>query len=257
LSSGKTPKNSTQGTNPMSGVYLDYYLAEVHDSLEVKIDILQGDQIIRSYTSQKDSLFKSWPGGPSPKTMLKNKKGFNRTHWDFRREQLPSVDKVFVYGSYEGSLVAPGMYSAKLTYGEEVKKVDIEILPNPNMNYSAADFEAQQNLLVKIEKDIKKIHSSVSEMRDVQDQLNHYLKILNGKEEYNVIYDQALAIKKRLNEWETKLIQPNQKTFQDVINFNNMLNAQFMHLKAFIDADDPELTQGAKKALQRPNSNLE
>ena len=247
LSSGETPKNSTQGTNPMSGVYLDYYLAEVHDSLEVKIDILQGDQIIRSYTSQKDSLFKSWPGGPSPKTMLKNKKGFNRTHWDFRREQLPSVDKVFVYGSYEGSLVAPGMYSAKLTYGEEVKKVDIEILPNPNMDYSAADFEAQQNLLVKIEKAIKKIHYSVSEMRDVQDQLNHYLKILNGKEEYNVIYDQALAIKKRLNEWETKLIQPNQKTFQDVINFNNMLNAQFMHLKAFIDAHDPELTQGAKQ----------
>ena len=247
LSSGKTPKNSTQGTNPMSGVYLDYYLAEVHDSLEVKIDILQGDLIIRSYTSQKDSLFKSWPGGPSPKTMLKNRKGFNRTHWDFRREQLPSVDKVFVYGSYEGSLVAPGMYSAKLTYGEEVKKVDIEILPNPNMDYSAADFEAQQNLLVKIEKAIKKIHYSVSEMRDVQDQLNHYLKILNGKEEYNVIYDQALAIKKRLDEWETKLIQPNQKTFQDVINFNNMLNAQFMHLKAFIDADDPELTQGAKQ----------
>ena len=247
LSSGKTPKNSTQGTNPMSGVYLDYYLSEVHDSLEVKIDILQGDQIIRSYTSQKDSLFKSWPGGPSPKTILQHKKGFNRTHWDFRREQLPSVDKVFVYGSYQGSLVAPGTYSAKLTYGEEVKKVDIEILPNPNIDYSAADFEAQQNLLVKIEKAIKKIHYSVSEMRDVQDQLNHYLKILNGKEKYNVIYDQALAIKKRLNEWETKLIQPNQKTFQDVINFNNMLNAQFMHLKAFVDADDPELTQGAKQ----------
>ena len=247
LSSGKTPKNSTQGTNPLSGVHLDYYLSEVHDSLEVKIDILQGDQIIRSYTSQKDSLFKSWPGGPSPKTILQHKKGFNRTHWDFRREQLPSVDKVFVYGSYQGSLVAPGIYSANLIYGKEVKKVDIEILPNPNIDYSAADFEAQQNLLVKIEKAIKKIHYSVSEMRDVQDQLNHYLKILNGKEKYNVIYDQALAIKKRLNEWEIKLIQPNQKTFQDVINFNNMLNAQFMHLKAFVDTDDPELTQGAKQ----------
>ena len=247
LRSGKTTKNSPQGTNPMSGVYLDYYLAEVHDSLEVKIDILQGDQIIRSYTSQKDSLFKTWPGGPSPKNILQHKKGFNRTHWDFRREQLPSVDKVFVYGSYQGSSVAPGIYSAKLTYGEEVKKVDIEILPNPNMEYSATDFEAQQNLLVKIEKAIKKIHYSVSEMRDVKDQLNHYLKILNGKEKYNVIYDQALAIKKQLNAWEIKLIQPNQKTFQDVINFNNMLNAQFIHLKAFVDADDPELTQGSKQ----------
>ena len=247
LSSGETPKNSAQGTNPKSGVYLDYYLAEVHDSLEVKIDILQGDQIIRSYSSQKDSLFKSWPGGPSPKTILQHKKGFNRTHWDFRREQLPSVDKVFVYGSYQGSSVAPGIYSAKLTYGEDVKKVDIEILPNPNMEYSATDFEAQQNLLVKIEKAIKKIHYSVSEMRDVKDQLNHYLKILNGKEKYNVIYDQALAIKKQLNAWEIKIIQPNQKTYQDIINFNNMLNAQFMHLKSFVDADDPELTQGSKQ----------
>ena len=247
LSSGETPKNSAQGTNPKSGVYLDYYLAEVHDSLEVKIDILQGDQIIRSYSSQKDSLFKTWPGGPSPKTKLQHKKGFNRTHWDFRREQLPSVDKVFVYGSYQGSSVAPGIYSAKLTYGEEVKKVDIEILPNPNMEYSATDFEAQQNLLVKIEKAIKKIHYSVSEMRDVKDQLNHYLKILNGKEKYNVIYDQALAIKKQLNAWEIKIIQPNQKTYQDIINFNNMLNAQFMHLKSFVDADDPELTQGSKQ----------
>ena len=246
LSSRKTPKNSTQGSNPLSGVHLDYYLPKVHDSIEVKINILQGDQIIRSYTSLKDSLFKPWPGGPSPKIVLPHKKGFNRTHWDFRREQLPSVDKVFVYGSYLGSTVAPGNYSARLIYGEEVKEVDIKILPNPNIEYSAADFEEQQKLLVNIESAIKNIHHSVSQMRGLQDQLRHYSELLKDKEEYEVLYDMALAIEKKLKVWEGQLIQPNQKTFQDVINFNNMLNAEFMHLKGFVDADDPVLTQGSK-----------
>ena len=42
------------------------------------------------------------------------------------------------------------------------------------------------------------------------------------------------------------MIQPNQKTFQDVINFNNKLNAELMHLKGYVDTDDPKVTQGAK-----------
>ncbi|MGB5481180.1 MAG: hypothetical protein WBM91_08885, partial [Eudoraea sp.] len=48
---------------------------------------------------------------------------------------------------------------------------------------------------------------------------------------------------------EQNLIQPNQKTFQDVINYNNQLNAQLMHLKGFVDNSDPKVTQGAKERL--------
>ena len=246
LSSRKTPKNSRQGTNPVSGVYLDYFLPEVHDSLEVTIDILEKDDVIRSYTSQKDSSFKSWPGGPSPKMTLPHKQGFNRTHWDFRREPLPSVNNVFVYGNYQGSTVAPGSYVARLSYGKVIKEVKIEILPNPNIEYSAANFKEQQNLLINIEKAIRDIHLSVSEMRGAQDQLKHYSKMLKGKKDFESLYEKALTIEKKLVEWEAQLIQPNQKTFQDVINFNNMLNAEFMHLKGFVDTDDPELTQGSK-----------
>ena len=177
---------------------------------------------------------------------LPHKQGFNRTHWDFRREQLPSVDKVFVYGSYVGSTVAPGTYSARLSYGQAVKEVSIEILPNPNLEYSAVDFNEQQQLLVNIEEAIRKIHLSVSEMRGAQDQLKHYSKMLKGKAGFESLYNNAVAIEKKLVEWEAQLIQPNQKTFQDVINFNNMLNAEFMHLKGFVDTDDPVLTQGSK-----------
>ncbi len=50
---------------------------------------------------------------------------------------------------------------------------------------------------------------------------------------------------KRINVWEENLIQAKQKTFQDVINFNNKLNAQLIALKMYIDQEDPKLTSGA------------
>ena len=43
------------------------------------------------------------------------------------------------------------------------------------------------------------------------------------------------------------LIQAKQKTFQDVINFNNKLNAQLIQLKSYIDQANPKVTNGAKE----------
>ena len=57
------------------------------------------------------------------------------------------------------------------------------------------------------------------------------------------------ALKERITQWEESLIQPRQKTFQDVINFNNQLNAELMYLRGFIDVAEPTLTQGAKERL--------
>ena len=188
-------------------------------------------------------LFRS---GPNAELVLPHKIGFNRTHWDFRRAQLPSVDKVFVYGSYNGSRVAPGGYTARLTYGDQIKEAGIEILPNPNLNYSAADFKDQQELLIKIETAIKNIHESVTQMRNAQAQLKYYSNILKEKDSFTKLYDQAQSIEEQLKNCEKELIQPNQKTFQDVINFNNKLNAELMHLKGYVDTDDPKVTQGAK-----------
>jgi hypothetical protein len=46
---------------------------------------------------------------------------------------------------------------------------------------------------------------------------------------------------------EEKLIQPNQKTFQDVINFPNKVEAQLLHIYGTIDGIQPPVTNGQKK----------
>ena len=250
LSSGKTPKGSLQGTNPVSGMNIDYHLAVSSDSLEVTLEILDKGEVIRRYTSKKSEKKNSWPGGPGSELILPKKEGFNRMHWDFRRAPVPAVNKVFVYGSYEGSRVGPGNYTARLTYGEEQQETTLTVLPNPKIEASQADFDEQQKLLIEIDNTLGDIHNAVTRMRNIQMQLQHYSEVLKGKKEFLAVRDKAKTIEKKLKAWEVKLIQPKQKTFQDVINFNNKLNAEWMYLKGFVDSDDPKVTQGAKDRFQ-------
>ena len=245
LFSGKKKKEDAQGTNPVSGVNLDYYLPKKVDSLMLKLEILQNDEVIRTYTSEKPKNVSSWPGGPSPKQVLPHKEGYNRVHWDFRRNSIPAVDKVFVYGSYGGSSVAPGDFKVRLSYGNEQKETQITILPNPNIEASTSDFEEQQKLLVQIDLILSNMHESVTQMRSVQSQLKYYITAFEQKESYGELIEKAKAIEEKLIAWEANLIQSNQKTFQDVINFNNKLNAELMYLKGFVDSEHPKVTQGS------------
>merc|ERR1711991_329545 len=84
-------------------------------------------------------------------------------------------------------------------------------------------------------------------MRSAKDQLNHYAKLLKSNKDAKALLSKGKGLLKRINSWEENLIQAKQKTFQDVINFNNKLNAQLIQLKSYIDQADPKVTAGAKE----------
>jgi photosystem II stability/assembly factor-like uncharacterized protein len=238
------------GQNPKQGVTFDYYLEKATDSLVLKLEVLENDKVIRTITNNKPKKFKSWPGGPSKPAVLPSKKGYNRFTWDFNREALPSINGVFVFGGHSGSRVAPGKYLLRLSLEDQVSETMVTILPNPNINATANDFDEQQKMLATIETTIKEMHESVNSMRSVKKQLNTYAKLLNTNDDAKTLLDKGKELIKRIDTWEQNLIQPKQKTFQDVINFNNKLNAQLLHLKGYIDAEDPKITQGAKDRLK-------
>lgn len=238
------------GQNPKSGVTFDYYLDKTADSLEMTLEVLHKGKIIRTYTNKKPEDFKSWPGGPSKPETLPSKKGYNRFTWDFRKETLPAVDKVFVYGRYEGSRVGPGTYQLKLTVDGLTSETEVTVLKNPKVEATSADYEEQQTVLAQIESRIKSIHESVNAMRSAKSQLKGYAELLKDNEKANELLDKGKLLLERIDTWEQKLIQPKQKTFQDVINYNNQLNAEFMELKDYVDAAEPKVTIGAKERLK-------
>ncbi|MCK0108960.1 glycosyl hydrolase [Flavobacteriaceae bacterium S0825] len=239
------------GQNPKSGVTFDYFIGKDIDTLELKLEVLEAGKVIRTISSKKDKEFKSWEGGPSTPQVLPAKKGYNRFTWNFQREQLPGVENVFVHGGYSGSSVAPGNYTLRLALENGGQsETEVTILPNPNVASSPSDFREQQTVLLQIENTIRDIHESVNNMRSAKSQLKKYAKLLKDNDAAKDLLEKGKTLMERITTWEENLIQPKQKTFQDVINFNNKLNSQLMHLKGFIDVDEPKVTQGSKERLQ-------
>ncbi|MCI4670485.1 MAG: glycosyl hydrolase [Bacteroidia bacterium] len=243
---GGRSKAVGQGLNPPSGVTFDYYLDKDADTLDLKVDILQGSKLIRSYSNKAPKGFKFWPGGPSKPKVLPSKKGYHRFTWDFNREAIPAIDKVFMFGGLSGSSVAPGTYTLRLSLAGDTAETKATILPNPAISSTPEDFVEQQELLLSIESILVDIHESVIQMRSAKKQLSAYAQLLEGNEKTKPLVEKGKELQKRINNWEANLIQEKQKTFQDVINFNNKLNAQLKQLMNYIDQADPKVTQGAK-----------
>ncbi len=238
------------GQNPKSGVTFDYYLPIKLDSTELKLEVLSGGKVIRTITNQAPKDFKSWPGGPSKPAVLPSIKGYNRFTWDFSRESVIPVDQVFAYGGYRGARVAPGTYTLRLSLGDASVETNAVVLADPNVEGTPADYAEQQSVLVKIDESINNMHKGVNQIRKAKNQLKTYKDLLKDNEKAKGLIENGDKLLERITVWEEKLIQPNQKTFQDVINFRNQLNAEFMNLKDFVDVAEPKVTNGAKERLR-------
>ena len=247
---GGTSKAIGQGLNPNSGITLDYYLPKKIDSLELTLEILHENNVIRTFSSKKPKGFKSWPGGPSKPQVLPAKKGYNRFTWNLGTEALPAIDKVFVLGGLNGYTAGPGTYTLRMTLEDAVSETIATVLPNPSIDATAQDYKEQQSMLATIAATLKEMHTSVNSLRSAKSQLNAYESLLKDNDNAQELIKDGKELSKRITNWEDNLIQSKQKTFQDVINFNNKLNAQLINLSGYLQSADPKVTQGAKVRLE-------
>ena len=249
-------RNGFAGTNPASGVVLYYQLPAKKDSNAVlSLDILtEKGQIVHSYSSKSDPKFVTFIGGPSAEPTLTMKAGLNRFVWDMRYEPLPAVPNVMVEGSYEGHKVVPGNYQAHLKIGDVEKTVSFTILADPRLNYPAADYAAQEQTLGDIEKSIKDIHNNVNQIRQTRKQMNDLMDILKDKPDMKSVNEQGKKIVEQINAWENELVQPKSQSNDDVINFENKLNADYFFIKGELDVNTPYVTEAQKQRLSELNA---
>ena len=235
------------GRNPANGVTLEYYLKEKADTVKVSLEILDASgKVIRSYTNKKDESFKPYPGGPSAKQVIPSEAGVNRFAWDFRTESLLGVPGVFVMGDYSGHRVAPGKYKARITHKGQTSETDLEIISDPKINATAAEWATQQEFLKQSGEQFEELHKSVNKMRQVKKQIETYNESLKDNADAKDIVNSGKELIKKIDKWESNLIEPRSKNFQDVINFPNKLNAEFIHLRGVADTHDPRLTKGVQ-----------
>jgi len=237
------------GQNPMNGVILSYYLKEKADTSMLTMEILEmNGSVIRRYTNKKDENAK--PGNVPPPPLLPSEAGMNRFGWDYRTDALPDLPGSFIYGDMEGHRVAPGHYKARLKFKNEISETEFDLLGDPRLPVSLDDWKAQQQLLTQMEQSVKDMHNSILNMRKAKKQIEGYSDVLKNDPNAKELINTGNDIIKKIDKWESNLIEMRSKNFQDVINFRNRLNSEFLQVRSAVDAHDPRITQGVKDRLQ-------
>ena len=254
FSSGSGSASSSAGGNPSTGVIFDYHLPKSwkKDS-KLTLNVIRSDgKVVRTIDNSDKSKTKTWSGGPSREPRLPSKAGHNRFNWDLRTNPIPGVENIFVMGSHAGPRVVPGEYTLQLVSDQEdmepAEAVAI-VKADPRAEGTDEDYAAQQAALDQIRDLVTDVHQSVNQFRSVKSQLTGRLELLKKMDEQKELADQAQAALDAINQWEANLIQPKQKTFQDVINFRNKLNAEFVYLAGQIDNNEPKPTQACVARL--------
>lgn len=243
--------NSSAGANPLQGVILDYYLAEKADTNLLKLEIMDANnKIVRTYTNKADEDFKPYPGGPVPATLIPAQKGMNRFAWDLSGNDItPDIQGAYVLTGYSGYLLAPGKYKARLSYKGISTETAMEVLQDPNLKVTAADWNEQQQYLSRISSDVSDIHTDIKNMRKVKKQVEAYNELMKDAAENKEVVDKGKELVKKIDAWESNLIETRQKNFQDVINFPSKLSVEILNLKGLANAHDPRITKGLKDRL--------
>jgi hypothetical protein len=236
---------NTVGANQASGAVI-YYTVHAADTATENAKLVFSDargKVVRTF----------YANAPSNKTSnnknendpeLSVKPGLNRFVWDLREESIASIPGVFIEGSYDGARVVPGMYKASLHLDSSVYEQTFQVLSDPRIKATAADYEKQASLLQNIAADVNEIHVSVVRMRNMKKQLTGIIDRIENKEAYKSIVALAGSINAKIDEWEAKLIQTKSESNDDVINFVNKLTANYIFLRGELDTNTPHVTSG-------------
>ena len=203
--------------------------------MNIEIKNINGD-IIRTFSSSEKYKSKR----------IDLKEGYSSVKWGGDVEGFVPPNGVMVPRGSDGYMssydVMPGKYNVTLTYGDYTKTSDFIIMPDPRKSISQDDYNKKSQLLGNIHDDVESIYNSLQKMQDVRSQLNDLQNRLSS--DFNSIKNLSNETVELIDLTESKLISPKQKTFQDVINFRNQLDAQFLDLLNTVNGNIPPLTNG-------------
>ena len=235
----------TTSSNPATGAVVYYHLGEQADSVK-SITLVVKDasgNTVRSF-SNKAPERKTSNNSVQAEPLLTAKKGLNRFVWDLRRMNMPTIDNVYIEGSYAGGRIAPGKYSITLTVDGAAQTTPFVLQADPRIKASEADYATQDKLLKKIEADVTDIHVSVVKMRNLVKQIQNLNELVGGDTTKAPLVAIGKSIIDKAGKWEEQLIQSKSQSYDDVINFVNKLSANFIFVHGEVGGTVPYVTAG-------------
>ena len=174
------------GENPPLGAIVYYFLdAEPAEPIELSF-LGGGGDVIKSFTSRPAEEKKKAGADEEDDSEEEEvtrfapaRKGLNRFVWDMHYENATrSTEDSPLRDKYEslmksrpgtnGPLAVPGTYQVQLKVGDLVQSESFEILPDPRLQTTQADFEAQFDLSHKVRDKLSETNAGIDRLRRIQ-----------------------------------------------------------------------------------------
>lgn len=220
-----------------------YHLPDSVKSLTIEIKNQQGE-VLRSFSNKPKSSISNNSFRNEP--VLSTKKGLNRFAWNLRRQGMPTIDNVYIEGSYAGRKIIPGTYIVVLKADGIEQSANLVVSADPRINATLSDYKEQDMLLEKLAQDVTDIHVAVTRMRGLTKQIKDMIKLIEQDNAKSEVVNMGNTIVKKISGWEEKLIQPKSQSYDDVINFVNKLSANIIFVHGELNGTVPYVTAGQK-----------
>ncbi len=164
--------------------------------------------------------------------------GLNRYRWNMRRENPVRVPGAVGWPpAPPGSRVIPGSYSVRLQVGGETLEESFEIRPDPRVETTTAEYQAQGELLAGITDALSAAHRAVNTIRSIRRQIDTTVRRAKKAGLDDGIRETAETLKDDLTSIEDAIIQSKSKSSQDPLNYPVRLNDKIGALLYTVEGD--------------------
>jgi photosystem II stability/assembly factor-like uncharacterized protein len=241
LANGGSPLNSSDedfkgasslaGVNPANGIVVYYHLPDVKKDAPITLEIKDAaGNVVRTFSSIKDSLAKKWEGSPPEDPTLSTNKGLNRLVWDMRYPTNIGIPNVDYEVSFVGHKAIPGKYSFSLKIGEQQALTTAEILANPLYPNNMQDYKEYHTTMSDMENSTNQMQKMIISMDAKREQLEQLLGNLPKEDRFKALNTEGGALLKKMKAWDEDMVQRKSKTYDDVENFPNKFVSNYIFL---------------------------
>ncbi|MDP2497507.1 MAG: hypothetical protein Q8W44_05870 [Candidatus Palauibacterales bacterium] len=253
-----SPGNGSTGPNqepelPPYGAVFDYYLAEdASDDSPVRLEVVDDEgNVVVEYSSANEEAGGGFFSTAAERSMP-GEAGHHRITWEM---QYPGVterpDDVRLWGSTGGFPAPPGSYSARMIVDGDTTTHSFSVRKDPNLeSVTNQELETKAQFARTIRDTLNSLFAHLNQVRDVRDQVEStagYASKAGAPESIQETADELVA---RLDSLERRLIQPDNESFQDAINYPPKLDSQIAAVYGIVAGNMAPPTEGARQRFQ-------
>ena len=261
------PNNLLSGQNHPNGVIINYYIKNLQEGDYIRIDIENKDgSVIRTFTNNQDKYSKienndvnKMVGNPvlsNPNDIdnalssdnlvsLSPRSGGNRLIWDMRYPGFKSFEGMVLYSSPNvGPKVAPGKYNIKMTYNDQILQKEFEIVKDPRVKISQADYQDQLEFLINVRDEVSRANQKIIDIRNIKNNMIFILEKTRNNVELQEMINKYLT---DISEIENNIHMTKNQSRQDPLNYGIRINNRIAFLLADSQRGDYPPTDQSKE----------